>query len=133
MNDAGPLERGSIARRAPRRLSARCLVGHECNHGVPVRTTSTLPALSTRAYSDGDTAGCYPGGDGVRVVDTSRPPWLLVDVAVGDRDIEVVVVAVARGQVLGDRHRAVAPAGTADRDHQMGLALGDVLREQEVE
>ena len=43
------------------------------------------------------------------------------------------LVAVARGEVLGDRDRAVAPAGAADRDHQVRLALGDVLRQQEVE
>ena len=57
----------------------------------------------------------------------------LVDVPVGDRDVEVLVAAVARGEVLGDRDRAVAPAGAADRDHQVRLALGDVLRQQEVE
>ena len=43
------------------------------------------------------------------------------------------LAAVARGQVLGDRHRAVAPARAADRDHQVRLALGHVLRQQEVQ
>ena len=56
-----------------------------------------------------------------------------VDVAVGDRHVEVVVLAVALSEVLGDRDRAVATAGAADRDHQVRLALGDVLRQQEVE
>ncbi len=57
----------------------------------------------------------------------------LVDVAVGDGDVELVVLAIALGEVLGDRDRAVAAAGAADRDHQVRLALGDVLRQQEVE
>ena len=35
-----------------------------------------------------------------------------------------------RGEVLGDRDRAVAAAGAADRDHEVGLALGHVLRQQ---
>ena len=57
----------------------------------------------------------------------------LVDVAVSDRDGELVAIAVAVGQMLGYRHRAVAPAGAADRDHQMGLALGHILGQQEIE
>ena len=44
-----------------------------------------------------------------------------------------VAVAERGGQVLGDRDRAVAPAGAADRHHQVRLALGDVLREQELQ
>src|SRR3954447_2786481 len=39
-------------------------------------------------------------------------------------------VAEARGEVLGDRDGAVAAARAADRDHQMRLALGHVLRKQ---
>src|SRR5215213_9956997 len=38
-------------------------------------------------------------------------------------------VAEARGEVLGDRDGAVAAARAPDRDHQMRLALGHVLRE----
>ena len=40
---------------------------------------------------------------------------------------------VALREVLGDRDAAVAPAGAADRDHQVRLALGHVLRQQEVQ
>src|ERR1039457_6454542 len=58
---------------------------------------------------------------------------LLVDVAMGDHHVEVVVFAVALGQVLGNRHRAVAATGASDRDHEVRLALSDVLRQQEVQ
>src|SRR5918999_1462949 len=37
------------------------------------------------------------------------------------------------GQVLSDRHRAVPAARAADRHHQVGLALGDVLGQQVLE
>src|ERR1700727_187106 len=57
----------------------------------------------------------------------------LVDVAMRDSDVEPVPVAVAIGEVLGDRYRAVAATSAADRDDEMRLALGDVLRQQEVE
>src|SRR6201996_6897875 len=63
----------------------------------------------------------------------SRAARALVDVAMRDGDVEIVLVAVALGEVLGDRDRAVPPAGAADRDDEMRLALGDVLRQQEVE
>src|SRR4051812_19498039 len=56
-----------------------------------------------------------------------------VDVAVLDLD-EVLVAAAELGRgVLGDGAGGGAPAGAADRDHQMGLALGDVLRQQVLE
>lgn len=51
----------------------------------------------------------------------------VVDVAVGDRDRELVAIAIAVGQVLGYCNRAVAAAGAADCDHQVGLALGHIL------
>ena len=35
--------------------------------------------------------------------------------------------------MLGDRDRPVAAAGAADRDDQVRLALGDVLRQQVLE
>src|SRR4051812_47258089 len=56
-------------------------------------------------------------------------------VHVGVLNLHEVVrhVAEARGEVLGDRDGAVAAARAADRDHQMRLALGHVLREQIVE
>src|SRR5215210_2008998 len=56
-----------------------------------------------------------------------------VHVAVLDLDEEVRAIAELRGQVLGDRDRAVAPAGAADRHHEMRLALVDVLRQQVLE
>src|ERR1035441_5676067 len=45
----------------------------------------------------------------------------LVEVAVGHRHVEVLVLAVALRQVLRDRHRAVTPARAADREHQMWI------------
>ena len=52
-----------------------------------------------------------------------------IDVAVLDLD-EVASVASRKcaREVLGDHHRAVAAAGAADRDHEVRLALGHVLR-----
>jgi hypothetical protein len=57
----------------------------------------------------------------------------LVDVAMSDGDRELVAVAVAGGEMLCDRDRAVVAAGASDGDHKMGLALGHVLWQQEVE
>src|SRR6188472_1176847 len=45
------------------------------------------------------------------------------DVAVADLDEHVVALAPALGEVLGDRHRPMAPARAADRDRQVRLAL----------
>src|SRR6266851_4765618 len=56
----------------------------------------------------------------------SRTAQRLLHVAMGDRHVEVLVLAVALGQVLRDRDRAMAPARAADRDNQVRLALGDV-------
>src|SRR3954447_24884717 len=53
-----------------------------------------------------------------------------VDVAVLDLHEVVRLVAEAGGQVLGDGHGAMAPAGTADGHDQMRLALGDELGQQ---
>src|ERR1039458_7389122 len=121
MNDAGYQECGSFTRRTGERLSAGSLRGHAS------RRRGRLVTASTTAYSDryersSDTA-----------TPSSRAPRALVDVAVGDRHVEVVVVPIALREVLGDRHRAVAPAGATDRDHQVRLTLGDILRQQEVE
>src|SRR6185295_18804977 len=51
-------------------------------------------------------------------------PVRLRDVAVGDLDEDVVALAPAAREVLGDRHRAMAPSGAADGDRQVRLALG---------
>src|SRR3954454_13156888 len=56
-----------------------------------------------------------------------------VDVAVGDLDEVLLAVAEDLREVLGDRQRAVATAGAADRHHQVRLALGHELREQELQ
>src|SRR5947208_17050188 len=61
------------------------------------------------------------------------PRRMLVDVAVSDGHVDSVVVAVALGEVVRDRDRAMAPSGAADRDHQVRLALRRVLGQQEVE
>src|SRR5215211_6218167 len=53
-----------------------------------------------------------------------------IDVAVLDLDEVAAVVAEVRGEVLRDHDRAVASAGAADRDDEVRLALGDVLREE---
>ena len=50
-----------------------------------------------------------------------------VGVAVLDLDDEVLAVAEALREVLGDRDGAVAAAGAADRDDQVRLALRLVL------
>src|ERR1700722_12373217 len=106
MNDAGPQEHRSVARHGRGRLSAA--------HSM---ASKRLPAnLSTHSFALDSRS-------------TLRVASALVDVAVGDSDSELVAIAVAVGQMLGYRHRAVAPAGAADRDHQMGLALGHILRQ----
>src|SRR5438876_6969608 len=56
-----------------------------------------------------------------------------IHVAVGNRHVEVLVAAVALSEMLGDGDRAMATAGAADGDDEVRLALGHVLREQEVE
>src|SRR5438105_3434431 len=56
----------------------------------------------------------------------SAVAWRLVDVAVGDRHSEALLVAIALGQVLGDGNRAVPAARAADRDHQVRATLGDI-------
>ena len=63
----------------------------------------------------------------------SGPLGGLRDVPVGDLDPEVVVRPVAVGEVLGDGDGAVPPAGAAERDGQVRLALRLVLGEQEVQ
>ena len=57
----------------------------------------------------------------------------LVGVAMAGRHDDVLARAVARREVLDDRDGAVAPAGAADRDQQVRLALGDVLGEEVVQ
>ena len=52
-----------------------------------------------------------------------------VDVPVHHAD-PLGVAPQAGGQLLGDRHRAVAPAGAAERDGQVGLPLGHVGGQQ---
>src|SRR3954451_9467839 len=73
---------------------------------------------------------------------TTRSPWNRplpaacgnpVDVAVLDLDEVLLAVAEGGREVLGDRDRAVAAAGAADRDDEMRLALVDVLRQQVLE
>ena len=68
------------------------------------------------------------------------PPALAPDAASGQLHVavhdprgDVVARGDVAGDAVGDGDRAVAPAGAADRDRQVGLALGDVGREQEVE
>ena len=46
---------------------------------------------------------------------------------------DVLAAGEMAGDAVGDGDRAVAPAGAADRDRQVRLALGDVGRKQEVE
>lgn len=93
MNDAGPPE--PLLRRpacAEGRLSAHRLQGHvsiHCLWGDP------LPSL---VYSHGYTAGAR-----AQTPPQLGPPGMLVDVAVGHGDVEIVVVAVALGEVLGNR------------------------------
>src|SRR3954453_21411951 len=65
-------------------------------------------------------------------------PLGLRDVAVGDLDEHVVALAPAAREGLGDGHRAGAPgagapAGAADGDREVRLALGDVLGQQVVQ
>src|SRR5918992_3593243 len=100
---------------------------------IPTRTGISSPFwISYAAYSpsqarvsalDRKRAGRLPGP-------AQRQP---VDVPVLDLDEVLVAVAERRGQVLGDGHRAVAAARAADGDHEVGLALGDVLRQQIIE
>src|SRR3954447_17256173 len=56
-----------------------------------------------------------------------------VDVAVGDLDEVLLAVAEDLREVRGDPPRGGAPAGAADRHHQVRLALGHELREQELQ
>ena len=50
-----------------------------------------------------------------------------------DLHVEAVLVGVAPGEVLGDRHRPVPAARAADRHGEVRLALGDVLGHEEVQ
>src|SRR4051794_7305573 len=63
----------------------------------------------------------------------SRPAGQPVDVAMRALDEVLVAIAERGGGVLGDRDGAVAPAGAADRHHQVRLALCYELREQELQ
>ena len=49
------------------------------------------------------------------------------------RSTQVVAPGEVAGDPVGDRHRAVAAAGAADRERHVALALGDVGGQQEVE
>jgi hypothetical protein len=57
----------------------------------------------------------------------------LVDIAMDRVDQVFAVRPIVLGQVLGDRDRAVPATGAPDPDHQMRLALGEILRQQIVE
>src|SRR5438105_15790968 len=93
------------------------------------RVRGPLPALDRGCRAD-DPHLARAGFALARELSAARA---LVDVAVRDRDLDALVAAVALREVLGDRDRPVAPARAADRDHEVRLALGDVLRQQEVE
>ena len=74
-------------------------------------------------------------GPGVRGATAARNPSQArlggaVDVAVLDLDEVAAVRAEVRAQVLGDDDGAVAAARAADRDDEVRLPLGHVLREQ---
>ena len=56
-----------------------------------------------------------------------------VDVAVRDLDQVLAAPAVERRKMLGDDHRAVTPARTADGHVEVRLALGHVLGKEVVE
>ncbi len=126
MNNARPQEHDSVARRALGRLSASRRAAAPAPPCGPYRWVCTrfgFLLLFRTAYSHSFTQLGFRSG----------LPGALVDVAVGDRHVELLVVAITLGQVLGDHDRTVASTGAADRDHEMRLTLGDVLRQQEVE
>ena len=56
-----------------------------------------------------------------------------LDVAVLDPQGHVLAPVEGAADPVGDGDRSVAPAGAADRDRQVALALGDVGRDQELE
>src|SRR5258708_23663443 len=94
-----------------------------------------MPGLGAPDRLPGVAAGGYrrAGGPAPAARCASGPAGRPVDVPMGDAYLQVVLVAVARSQPLGDRHRAMPATRASDRDHQVGLALGDVLGQQEVE
>src|SRR4051794_39255025 len=95
------------------------------------RTASTSPyALrSPDAWITGAgmEAGFYGGNPGVRGCSAE------LDVAMDHARHDVVARGDVAGDPVGDRDRAVAAARAADGDRQVGLALGDIGGEQEVE
>src|SRR5437763_17195002 len=80
------------------------------NPWIPTRTGMRCLLERERTMPGPGSRGSRPGVPRRLSGATRR----LVDVAVGDGHVDVLVVAVALGEMLGDRHRPVTAAGAAD-------------------
>src|SRR5215217_3791461 len=96
----------------------------------PIRPKPLIPTRTDMRWTflPGSKRPRNPTPDRVRLAD--RQP---VHVAVLNLHEVVGHVPEVGGEVLGDRDRAMAAAGAPDRDHQMRLALRDVLGQEVVE
>src|SRR3954468_13864592 len=102
---------------------------------MPTRTAMTEPFPEVERRASGYRT--HPGRRGRRTGGRTHRDSALqrqpVHVPVRDLDEQPGAFAEEGGQGLGDGRRAVPAAGAADRDHQVRLALGDVLGQQELE
>src|SRR5215217_3627910 len=80
---------------------------------IPTRTGMAVKTLSSCWRRTGRSREGYLPGASRRAV----------HVAVLDLDEEAAIVAELRREVLRDHDRPMAPAGAADRDHEVRLAL----------
>src|SRR5439155_12368861 len=116
---------------APLCLAAR-------NRLRPIRPNPLIPILAPIASSSDRTlVGAAPPAQGRATtilvpLDVRARASVPVEVAVLDGHGKAVPREVAR-EVLGHHHGPVAPAGTPDADHQVGLPLRHVARHRDVE
>src|SRR4029079_11881164 len=102
---------------------------------IPTRTDMKR-SLSNVAIRCGAGQAIYrriSGAGWARVRSSAAAHRNPVDIPVLDLDEVLAAAPERRRQVLGDRDRAVPAAGAADRDHEVRLPFGHVLREQVLE
>src|SRR4051794_40765262 len=118
---------GSGARLGGRALAARCRPARRSVARAGRIAVARAIRTAGTDVAEGRQLDRRPGGVGVAVAARS------LGVAVDDLDEHVVASGVARAEVLGDRHGPMAATSAPDRDREVRLALGHVLRQQEVE
>src|SRR6476646_8189553 len=93
----------------------------------------TTSRAETSASGSGGRATPELREDRLQVAAGPRPRLVKLDVAVHDPQRDVVAAGEVLRDPVGDGHRSMLPAGAPDRDRQVGLALGDVGGENEVQ